>query len=54
MDSNKNLRKEVVLALEALHKKLDTLKQKVEKLCLTTDCFQAIDGQKDTKVEKKK
>ena len=45
MDSKKNLKKEVELVLAALHKKIDFLKEKVDKLCETTDCWD--DGHHD-------
>ena len=42
MDSKKNIKGEVLLALEVLHKKLEFLKEKVDKLCEATGCFDEV------------
>ena len=41
MDSKKNLKNEVELALRNLHATLDSLKEKVDKLCENSGCFDA-------------
>jgi len=42
MDSKKKLQKDVELALRKLHMTIDTLKDKVDKLCENTGCFDAV------------
>jgi|TARA_R110000824_G_scaffold317472_2_gene504663 hypothetical protein len=39
MSTKKTLKEEVELALLTLHQKVDSLKEKVDKLCKTTDCL---------------
>ena len=53
MDSKKDIKQEVALALEALHKKLDFLKAKVDKLCEHTECFGEPTTKDTTNKEKK-
>ena len=50
MDSKKNIKEEVESVLKGLHQKIDFLKEKVEKLCETTGCFE----HPDSKISKKK
>jgi len=52
MDSKKNIKKEVELALTLLHQKLDFLKQKVDELCKHSGCFKAIDVKGEPKEKK--
>ena len=40
MSTKKTLKEEVELALITLHQKVDSLKEKVDKLCKTTDCLE--------------
>ena len=51
MDSKKTIKEEVELALQNLHQKIDSLKEKVDKLCETTGCFEVIETQ-DNKTQK--
>jgi len=39
MKTKKNMKDEIELTLKTLHKKIDSMKEKVDKLCETTDCF---------------
>ena len=39
MDSKKKLQKDVELALRTLHQTIDSLKEKVDKLCESSGCF---------------
>ena len=52
MDSKKKVKDEVELALMNLHQKLDSLKEKVDKLCESSGCFKTI-ASKDSKKDKK-
>ena len=40
MSTKKTLKEEVELVLLALHQKIDSLKEKVDKLCETTSCLE--------------
>ena len=41
MDSRKHIKKEAFLAFKALHQKIDSVKERVEKLCeQTAECFE--------------
>tara|TARA_R110002020_G_scaffold56722_1_gene156713 strand:- start:29 stop:190 length:162 start_codon:yes stop_codon:yes gene_type:complete len=42
MDSKKKLQKDVELALRMLHQTIDSLKEKVDKLCESSGCFDAV------------
>jgi|TARA_R110002020_G_scaffold66440_2_gene174634 hypothetical protein len=42
MDSKKNPTKEVELVLRNLHQQIDSLREKVDKLCETTGCFRIL------------
>jgi hypothetical protein len=52
MDSKKNLKEEVELALLNLHEKIDFLKEKVDKLCETSGCFKSTYPPDDSKDKK--
>lgn len=52
MDSKKNIKEEVELALKNLHQKLDSLKEKVEQLCESTGCLEPEAPQLPQKDEK--
>ena len=52
MDSKKNKRNEVELALRSLHKQIDSLKEKVDKLCESSGCFKTLVDEKPKKNEK--
>jgi len=39
MDSKKKLQEEVEVVLRTLHQTIDSLKEKVDKLCESTGCF---------------
>lgn len=41
MNSKKTFKKEIEYALKGLHQKIDSMKEKVDKLCETTGCFGA-------------
>ena len=53
MGVKKNLKQEVELVLRALEEKIDSLQEKVEKLCENTDCWGDLDS-KDANRESKK
>ena len=50
VDSKEKLKKEVESALIILHEKIDSLKEKVDKLCESSGCFKNLD---DTDLPKK-
>ena len=52
MDSKKTLNNEIAYALEGLNQKIDSVKERVEKLCETTGCFRAV-PQRTPKKDKK-
>jgi hypothetical protein len=52
MDTKERTRETVESILAELHAKIDTLKERVEKLCETTDCLGAVE-QNDNSPEKK-
>lgn len=52
MDSKKNLKEEVELALMNLHEKIDFLKEKVDELCETSGCFKIKSSEDDLKDRK--
>jgi hypothetical protein len=39
MDSKEKLKEDVGAVLETLHKKINLVKEKVDKLCENTECF---------------
>jgi hypothetical protein len=39
MKSKKTIKDEIELTLKVLQEKIDSMKEKVDKLCETTDCF---------------
>jgi len=41
MDTKKSVHNDVKLALQMLTEKIESLKAKVDKLCETTECFEA-------------
>ena len=41
MDTKKSVHNDVKLALQMLNEKIESLKAKVDKLCETTECFEA-------------
>ena len=49
MDSKKNLKEEVELALKTLYKKIDSLKERVDQLCETTSNCAAPEAKKTKK-----
>jgi len=52
MDPKKTFKKEVESALEGLNQKIDSMKERVEKLCETTGCFRTA-PQRPLKKDKK-
>ena len=51
MDPKDDLKDDVRAVLRKLHQKLDSLKEKVDKLCETTNCFESPES--DAKKNKK-
>ena len=49
MDSKKNISQEVQYVLEQMHQKIDSLKEKVDKLCETTNCLEELRKKTNTK-----
>jgi|TARA_R110000765_G_scaffold326160_1_gene417542 hypothetical protein len=45
MDSKEKIKKDVELALRTLHQTIDSLKEKVDKLCESTGCFNTVPTQ---------
>ena len=57
MDSRKYIKKEVFLAFKALHQKIDSVKEKVERLCeQTAGCLESryLDNDKENTCKTKK
>jgi len=52
MDSKKKIKKDVELALLLLHKQIDSLKEKVDKLCESSGCFKTLDEETPKQDEK--
>ena len=52
MDSKNNLKEEVESALRTLYQKIDSLKEKVDKLCETTGNFDVLPSKKSKKDDK--
>ena len=52
MDSKKKVKDEVELALMSLHQKLDSLKEKVDKLCESSGYFKTIASENSKKDKK--
>ncbi len=52
MDTKKNVQMEVEVALKKLTQKIESLKERVDKLCETSDCFKTIKTDAHKKSEK--
>ena len=52
MDSKKNIKEEVELALKSLHKQIDSLKEKVDELCENSGCFKTVGDETPEKNKK--
>jgi len=53
MDSKKKVKNDVELALRSLHATLDSLKEKVDKLCESSGCFETVAKPNTSKKKKK-
>tara|TARA_Y100000034_G_C6579998_1_gene251605 strand:- start:77 stop:235 length:159 start_codon:yes stop_codon:yes gene_type:complete len=50
MNAKKTVQKEVESTLKALQQKIDHIKEKVDKLCESTECFESIPpGRRESK-----
>lgn len=53
MDSKDEIQKSVAEVLQTLHQKIDSIKEKVEKLCESTECFESLPVRKTNNETKK-
>jgi hypothetical protein len=54
MDSKKDIKEDVKSVLMRLHQKIDSLKEKVDQLCETTNCLHLTSTKVPPKKEKKR